>query len=140
MQRLIRTSCAIAAEDLGKEKAEKIAEAAQRRYEELLNENAGDSKALRKHTFRRIYPAIAAYETFKSEGIEPDKAVWYMIMPSLFHEEYDLLPNVRSLALQLYTNADDAGSHCNMGNMKLALDTMIRWIDQMNEKNGGNAN
>lgn len=61
----------------------------------------------------------------------------HMIMPSLFHEEYDLLPNVRSLALQLYTNADDAGSHCNIGNMKLALDTMIRWIDQMNEKNGG---
>ena len=61
----------------------------------------------------------------------------HMIMPFLFHEEYDLLPNVRSLALQLYTNRDDAGSHCNMGNMKLALDTMIRWIDQMNEKNGG---
>ena len=60
-----------------------------------------------------------------------------MIMPSLFHEEYDLLPNVRSLALQLYTNRDDAGSHCNMGNMKLALDTMIRWIDQMNEKYEG---
>jgi len=78
MHRLIKTSCAIAAEDLGKEKAERIAKAAQRRYEELLNENAGDSKALRKHTFRRIYPAIAAYETFKSEGIEPEKAVWYI--------------------------------------------------------------
>lgn len=78
MQRLIKTTCAIAAEDLGKEKAEKIAEAAQRRYEELLNENAGDCKALRKHTFKRIYPAIAVYETFKSEGIEPEKAVWYI--------------------------------------------------------------
>lgn len=31
---------------------------------------------------------------------------------------------------------DDAGSHCNMGNMKLALDTMIRWMDQMDDKNG----
>lgn len=59
----------------------------------------------------------------------------HMIMPSLFHEEYDLLPNVRSLALQMYSNQDDAGSHCNMGNMKLALDTMIRWIEQMDEKN-----
>lgn len=60
----------------------------------------------------------------------------HMIMPSLFHEEYDLLPNVRSLALQLYSNADDAGSHCNMGNMKLALDTMISWIELINGKNG----
>ncbi len=35
----------------------------------------------------------------------------HMIMPKLFHEEYDLLPNVRSLAFQLYTDQDDAGSH-----------------------------
>ena len=60
----------------------------------------------------------------------------HMIMPSLFCEEFDLLPNVRSLALQMYSNMDDAGSHCNMGNMKLALDTMIRWMDQMDDKNG----
>jgi len=59
----------------------------------------------------------------------------HMIMPSLFCEEFDLLPNVRSLALQMYSNMDDAGSHCNMGNMKLALDTMIRWMDQMDDKN-----
>ena len=61
-----------------------------------------------------------------------------MIMPSLFHEEYDLLPNVRSLALQMYSNQDDARSHCNMGNMKLALDTMVCWIEQMDEKNRRN--
>jgi len=59
-----------------------------------------------------------------------------IIGASLFHEEYDLLPNVRSLALQLYSNADDAGSHCNMGNMKLVLDTMISWIELINGKNG----
>ncbi|MBR1740991.1 MAG: alpha/beta fold hydrolase [Lachnospiraceae bacterium] len=58
----------------------------------------------------------------------------HMIMPKLFHEEYDLLPNVRSLAFQLYTNQDDAGSHCNMGNMRLVLDTMIGWIEQINNK------
>ena len=61
-----------------------------------------------------------------------------MIMPSLFHEEYDLLPTVRSLALQMYSNQDDAGSHCYMGNMKLALDTMVCWIEQMDEKNRRN--
>jgi pimeloyl-ACP methyl ester carboxylesterase len=58
----------------------------------------------------------------------------HMIMPKLFHEEYDLLTNVRSLAFYLYTDQDDAGSHCNMGNMKLALDTMIGWVDQINSK------
>ncbi|KAG4088301.1 alpha/beta-hydrolase [Neocallimastix lanati (nom. inval.)] len=59
----------------------------------------------------------------------------HMIMTHLIHEEIDLLPNVRSLAFQLYSNQDDAGSHCNIGNMKLILDTMISWIQQMNSKN-----
>lgn len=59
----------------------------------------------------------------------------HMIMPHLIHEEYDLLPNVRSLAFQLYSNKDDAGSHCGIGNMKLILDTMISWIQQVNTKN-----
>ena len=78
MQRLIKDSCAIAAEEIGKEKAGRIADAAQKRYEELLAENAGDSKALKAHTFKRIYPSIAVYEAFQAEGIEPEKAAWYI--------------------------------------------------------------
>ena len=54
MQRLIKTSCAIAAEELGKEKAAKIAEAAQRRYEALLIENAGDGKAFHGNGYGRF--------------------------------------------------------------------------------------
>ena len=61
----------------------------------------------------------------------------HFIAPRLFHEEYDLLPKVRSLTFRLFTARQDAGSHCNMGNMKLALDTMIRWMDQIDEKNRG---
>ncbi|MCR5320633.1 MAG: alpha/beta hydrolase [Lachnospiraceae bacterium] len=60
----------------------------------------------------------------------------HMIMPHLFKEEYDLLPNVRSLSFQLYSNQDDAGSHCSIGNMKLILDTMVSWIMLINNKNG----
>ena len=78
MQRLIRAVCAIAAEDIGKESAERIAEAAQKRYEELCKENSGDSKALRAHTYSRIYPGIAVYEALRKEGIGSEKAVWYV--------------------------------------------------------------
>jgi hypothetical protein len=78
MQKLIKTTCAIAAEDLGREEANWIAKAAQKRYAELLAENENDSKALRAHTFKRIYPAIAVYETFRAQGIESKKAVWYI--------------------------------------------------------------
>ncbi|MCR5523648.1 MAG: L-2-amino-thiazoline-4-carboxylic acid hydrolase [Clostridia bacterium] len=78
MQRLIKATCEIAAEEIGKEKSERIAEAAVMRYDKLLAENEGDSKALRKHTFKRIYPAIAVYEALKAEGVESEDAVRYV--------------------------------------------------------------
>ena len=53
----------------------------------------------------------------------------HFIMPYLFHEEYDLLKNAKSLTLRLLTNQQDAGAHCNVGNAKLALDSMIKWIE-----------
>ncbi|MBR2811681.1 MAG: L-2-amino-thiazoline-4-carboxylic acid hydrolase [Solobacterium sp.] len=78
MQRLIRSTCAIAAEEIGKERARHAAEKAQKRYEALCLENASDSKALRAHTYKRIYPSIAVYEALKEEGVDQEKAVWYV--------------------------------------------------------------
>ena len=46
-----------------------------------------------------------------------------------------LLTKHKWILYKMYSKMDDAGSHCNMGNMKLALDTMIRWMDQMDDKN-----
>ena len=78
MQKLIKTTCRIAAEEIGKERAERIAVKAQRRYQELCLENASDPKALRAHTYKRIYPAIAVYEALKEDGIDKEKAAWYI--------------------------------------------------------------
>jgi len=58
----------------------------------------------------------------------------HFIDPKLLHEEYDLLTNAKSLSFQIFSNQDDAGSHCNVGNMKLTMDTMIQWIKLMNSK------
>lgn len=52
----------------------------------------------------------------------------HFIHPRLFHEEYDLLNNVRSLTFKLFTNRQDAGAHCNVGNSRLILDTIAGWI------------
>ena len=76
MHRLIKATCAIAAEDIGKARAARIAAKAQKRYEELCRENTADSKALRAHTYARIYPAIAVYEALRSDGMEQERAVW----------------------------------------------------------------
>ena len=53
----------------------------------------------------------------------------HFIMPYLFHEEFDLLKNARSLTLRLLTDKQDAGAHCNVGNSKLALDSVIKWVE-----------
>jgi hypothetical protein len=53
----------------------------------------------------------------------------HFIMPYLFHEEYDMLQNARSLTLRLLTDKQNAGAHCNVGNSKLVLDSIIKWIE-----------
>lgn len=79
---LIKGSGKIVAEDLGRQKAKEIMRKAQRRFEELKQENVGDSRELQSHTYKRIYPGIAMYEALRSAGVEQDKAVWYI------HEYY----------------------------------------------------
>jgi hypothetical protein len=78
MHRLIKAACAIAAEDIGKARAERIAASAQKRYEELCRENVSDSKVLRAHTHARIYPGIAVYEALRADGVERELAVWVL--------------------------------------------------------------
>ena len=78
VQQLIKDTCAIVAQDIGSAKTDQIAYAAQRRYEALCAENASDSKELRTHSYKRIYPGIAVYEALRAEGISQEKAVWYI--------------------------------------------------------------
>jgi len=89
----------------------------------------GYARKLREFTLRGIADKITQ-DVLVIGGKED-----HFIMPKLFHEEYDLLNNTRSLTLNLYTNQDDAGSHCNVGNMQLTMDTMLSWIELMNSKN-----
>lgn len=78
VQRLIKETCKIVSEDVGEVKAAQIARSAQNRYEALCAENSSDSKELRSHSYKRIYPGIAVYEAMRSEGISQEKAIWYI--------------------------------------------------------------
>ena len=78
VQRLIKETCKIVSEDVGEIKAAQSARSAQNRYEALCAENSSDSKELRSHSYKRIYPGIAVYEAMRSEGISQEKAVWYI--------------------------------------------------------------
>lgn len=48
---LIKGTGKIVADDLGRQKAKEIMRKAQRRFEELKQENAGDSRELQSHTY-----------------------------------------------------------------------------------------
>lgn len=78
VQRLIKETCRIISEDVGKVKAAQIARSAQKRYEALRAENSSDSKELRSHSYKRIYPGIAVYEAMRAEDISQEKAIWYI--------------------------------------------------------------
>lgn len=45
--------------------------------------------------------------------------------------EINALKNVHSLTFRLFTEAEDACNHCNVGNTKLVFDTFMNWIEQM---------
>ena len=40
------------------------------------------------------------------------------------------LTGVRSLTARIFTQAESAGNHCQLGNLGLALRTMLNWLDQ----------
>jgi alpha-beta hydrolase superfamily lysophospholipase len=46
----------------------------------------------------------------------------------LYKEEIDVLKNVHSLTFKLFTEKQNASAHCNVGNTKLILDTIVNWI------------
>ena len=52
----------------------------------------------------------------------------------LIGKEIDMLANVKSLTFRLFTDKENAQNHCNVGNGKLALDTICNWIEQINQQ------
>ncbi|MBQ9384709.1 MAG: alpha/beta fold hydrolase [Ruminiclostridium sp.] len=49
----------------------------------------------------------------------------------LIGKEINMLTNVKSLTFRLFTDKEQAQNHCNVGNGKLALDTICSWIEQV---------
>ncbi|MCC8051520.1 MAG: alpha/beta fold hydrolase [Clostridiales bacterium] len=45
--------------------------------------------------------------------------------------EIDMFTNVRSLTFRLFTEKEEAENHCNVGNGKLALDTICGWVESL---------
>lgn len=48
---------------------------------------------------------------------------------SQLFDQLPLLQNARSITAQIFTRADQAQSHCQIGNLGLAVTQIIRWVD-----------
>ncbi len=46
-----------------------------------------------------------------------------------FYRQIEALKNVRSLTARLFTRAEQAQNHCQVGNLELALDVIVNWIE-----------
>lgn len=52
----------------------------------------------------------------------------HFIPVDFYKMEIDHLTNVRSLTFRLLTDKENAGNHCNAGNTRLAVDSILEWI------------
>lgn len=50
-----------------------------------------------------------------------------------FYDQIRTLTNVRSLTARLFTKAENAQNHCQVGNIGLSLDVIVNWLDQINK-------
>lgn len=49
----------------------------------------------------------------------------------MLYKQMQVLTNAKSITARVFTEADHAQDHCQMSNIKLALETIIDWMEQM---------
>ena len=49
-------------------------------------------------------------------------------------KEINALTNANSLTFRLFTEKENAGNHCNLGNAKLALDVILQWLTFLKQR------
>jgi pimeloyl-ACP methyl ester carboxylesterase len=54
----------------------------------------------------------------------------HMIPLKEYHHNWQGFTNARSLTGRIFTSDEQAENHCQVGNIKLALDVILRWVDE----------
>ncbi|MBI9043131.1 MAG: alpha/beta fold hydrolase [Anaerolineaceae bacterium] len=75
-------------------------------------------------------------ENMKAENITQDVLFFsgeedHFIPIRLHNRQVNALTNARSVTDRIFTKSESAQNHCQIGNIGLALDTMIDWIDKL---------
>jgi pimeloyl-ACP methyl ester carboxylesterase len=77
----------------------------------------------RTYTTRDVSPLVKQ-DVLLMAGSEDN-----LIPLSHFYQQIEALKNARSLAARLFTRKEQAQNHCQVGNLRLAVDYITDWID-----------
>jgi pimeloyl-ACP methyl ester carboxylesterase len=58
----------------------------------------------------------------------------HFIPIEMFYKQIEALKNVKSLTARMFTEKENASSHCQMDNFKLAVEVILNWIEQINNR------
>lgn len=101
------------------------------------------------HQAMPILGVSTAYEVFQksrsyttrdiSSKIDQDVLIMagaedHIIPIKHFYQQINILDHARSKNSRLFTRAENAQNHCQIGNLKLAIDTIIQWIESTSGK------
>ncbi len=78
---------------------------------------------LKAYNTRRI-SALVAQDTLIMAGAED-----HFVPLSQLFDQLPLLSHARSVTAQIFTRADQAQSHCQIGNLGLAVSQILAWVD-----------
>jgi pimeloyl-ACP methyl ester carboxylesterase len=81
-------------------------------------------KALKAYTTRDISAEV------KQDVLILGGTADHFVSITQFYRQVEALTSVRSLTARLFTEAESAQNHCQIGNVRLALDTMLAWVEE----------
>jgi len=83
---------------------------------------------------------------FNEENLHSDKVLQdvliltgaedHFIPLKMHYKQVSALKNARSVTTRIFTKEEEAQNHCQIGNMGLALQVMVKWIDERSWMNG----
>ncbi len=82
-------------------------------------------KQMEKYNVKNHKPTQITQDVLLLAGEED-----HFIPPHLLEKQKEVLTNAKSVTCRLFTNEEQAELHCQVGNMKLALDVMKDWIEK----------
>ena len=82
------------------------------------------SKVLLRFNEQNLHLELVKQDVLILTGAED-----HFIPLKMHYKQVNVLKNARSVTARIFTREEQGQNHCQVGNMGLALDVMLKWID-----------